>query len=116
MAYYPIFIKLDGKTALVVGGGRVAQRKIETLLEYGASVHIISKKLTDKLKQLVEAGDIRHMGEKFENKHLDRVFLVIAATDDEKLNHDLFTTNFLYSNCWCAAWNTCRNHCDARNG
>jgi precorrin-2 dehydrogenase len=92
MAYYPIFIKLDGKTALVVGGGRVAQRKIETLLEYGASVHIISKKLTDKLKQLVEAGDIRHMGEKFENKHLDRAFLVIAATDDEKLNHEISKT------------------------
>ncbi len=89
MAYYPVFIKLDGKTALVVGGGRVAQRKIETLLEYGASVHIISKELTDKLKQLVESGDIRHMGEKFENKHLDGAFLVIAATDNEKLNHEI---------------------------
>jgi precorrin-2 dehydrogenase/sirohydrochlorin ferrochelatase len=92
MAYYPIFIKLDGKTALVVGGGRVAQRKIETLLEYGASVHIISKELTDKLKQLVESGDIRHMGEKFENKHLDGAFLVIAATDNEKLNHEISET------------------------
>jgi precorrin-2 dehydrogenase/sirohydrochlorin ferrochelatase len=92
MAYYPIFIKLDGKTALVVGGGRVAQRKIETLLEYGASVHIISKELTDKLKQLVESGDIRHMGKKFENKHLDGAFLVIAATDNEKLNHEISET------------------------
>ncbi len=92
MAYYPIFIKLDGKTALVVGGGRVAQRKIETLLEYGASVHIISKGLTDRLKQLVEDGDIRHMGEKFEDKHLDGTFLVIAATDDEKLNHEISET------------------------
>lgn len=92
MAYYPIFIKLDGKTALVVGGGRVAQRKIETLLEYGASVHIISKKLTDKLKQLVESGDIRHMGKKFEDKHLDGAFLVIAATDNEKLNHEISET------------------------
>ncbi|MBW1704738.1 MAG: bifunctional precorrin-2 dehydrogenase/sirohydrochlorin ferrochelatase [Deltaproteobacteria bacterium] len=92
MAYYPIFIKLDGKTALVVGGGRVAQRKIETLLEYGASIHIISKELTDRLKQLVEAGDIRHMGENFENKHLDGAFLVIAATDDEKLNHEISET------------------------
>jgi len=92
MAYYPIFIKLDGKTALVVGGGRVAERKIETLLEYGASIHIISKELTDRLKQLVEAGDIRHMGENFENKHLDGAFLVIAATDDEKLNHEISET------------------------
>ena len=87
MAYYPIFIKLEGKTALVVGGGKVAQRKIETLLEYGASVRVISRELTDKLKQLVESGDIRHVGEKFEDKHLEGIFLVIAATDDEGLNH-----------------------------
>ena len=92
MAYYPIFIKLDGKTALVVGGGKVAQRKIETLLEYGASIHIISTEFTDKLKQLIEAGEIRRMGEKFENKHLDEAFLVIAATDDEKLNHEISET------------------------
>jgi len=92
MAYYPIFIKLDGKTALVVGGGKVAQRKIETLLEYGASIHIISTELTDKLKQLAEFGKIRHIGEKFENEHLDEAFLVIAATDDEKLNHEISET------------------------
>ncbi len=76
----------------MVGGGRVAQRKIETLLEYGASIHIISKELTHRLKELVESGDIRYMGEKFENKHLDGVFLVIAATDDEKMNHEISET------------------------
>jgi len=89
MAYYPVFIKLDGETALVVGGGRVAQRKIETLLEYGASVRIVSKELTGKLKQFIESGDIRHVGEKFESRHLDGAFMVIAATDDKKLNREI---------------------------
>jgi precorrin-2 dehydrogenase/sirohydrochlorin ferrochelatase len=89
MAYYPIFIKLDGKTALVVGGGKVAQRKIETLLEYGASICMISKNLTGKLRRLVEMGKIDYLGDKFEDKHLDGAFVVIAATDDEKLNHEI---------------------------
>ena len=46
MSYYPIFIDLQGKKAIVVGGGTVAQRKIETLLEYGAVVHVIARQLT----------------------------------------------------------------------
>ncbi len=52
MSYYPVFLQLEDKIALVVGGGKVAQRKVETLLRYGASIHIVSKVLTDKLKQL----------------------------------------------------------------
>ncbi|MBK5100208.1 MAG: hypothetical protein JJE15_04355, partial [Desulfobacteraceae bacterium] len=56
MSYYPIFLELEGKIALVIGGGRVSERKIETLLSYGASIDIVSKNLTDKLKGLVEVG------------------------------------------------------------
>jgi len=89
MSYYPIFLELEKKTALVVGGGRVAQRKIETMLEYGAVIHIVSKDLTDKLKALVEAGDIYHVGTEFTDAQLDKAFLVIAATDDKRLNHEI---------------------------
>ena len=45
MSYYPIFVQLQGESALVVGGGNVACRKVETLLEYGASVSIVSRML-----------------------------------------------------------------------
>lgn len=87
MSYYPIFLELEGKIALVIGGGRVSERKIETLLSYGASIDIVSKKLTDKLKGLVEVGRIRHLGEEFREAYLDSAFLVVAATDDKQLNH-----------------------------
>ena len=89
MSYYPVFIELEGKTALVFGGGRVAERKIETLLDYGALICIISKVLTDKLKALVEADEVQHIGEDFRDKHLDNAFLVIAATDDRRLNRKI---------------------------
>jgi len=87
MSCYPVILELEGKTVLVVGGGKVAQRKIETLLEYGASICIVSKELTHKLKVLVESGEIHLRGEEFADKHLDGAFLVIAATDDKRLNH-----------------------------
>lgn len=87
MSYYPIFLEMEGKTALVVGGGRVAQRKVETLLNYGASISLVSNGLTDKLKELVEYGRLLFLGEEFMEKHLDGVSLVFAATDDKHLNH-----------------------------
>jgi len=87
MSYYPIFLQLEGMTALVVGGGGVAQRKVETLLEYGASISIVSRKLTDKLKQLVDAKGVRYLGPDMDDAFFDNVSLVIAATDDAQLNH-----------------------------
>ncbi len=89
MSYYPIFLELKEKTVLVVGGGRVAQRKIETMLEYGAIIHIVSRKLTEKLKKLVESGIVNHLGAEFRAEQLKDVFLVIAATNDKKLNHKI---------------------------
>jgi precorrin-2 dehydrogenase/sirohydrochlorin ferrochelatase len=89
MSFYPIFVELEGKTVLVVGGGNVAQRKIETLLHFRASIQIISKELTHKLKKLVEAKKIQHIGAEFRDEHLDSAFLVIAATDDKQLNQKI---------------------------
>ena len=89
MSFYPVCIELEGKTALVVGGGRVAQRKVETLLKFGASIQIVSRKLTNTLKELVESKEIHHIGVEFRDEHLGGAFLVIAATDDERLNRKI---------------------------
>lgn len=86
MTYYPILLDLHGKTALVVGGGKVAQRKIETLLEFGGKIHLVARDLTSELKGYVEEGLVRHLGPEFSEETLDGIFLVIAATDDPGLN------------------------------
>lgn len=86
MGYYPILVNLQGQRAVVIGGGRVAERKIETLLDHGATVHVIARDLTPKLTQYVGAGKIRHLGPDFEESHLNDAFVVVAATDDPTLN------------------------------
>ena len=86
MGYYPVLLQLNDKIALVVGGGNVAQRKVETLLSCGASIHIISKVLTDKLKELIDSNEVRLLGEEMREEFLRDVFIVIAATDDKELN------------------------------
>jgi len=89
MAYFPIFLDLEGKKVIVVGGGSVAQRKIQTLIEYGAKVEVISRDLTPRLKQLIAENRIRQIGRQFEQKHINGAFMVIAATDDAQLNREI---------------------------
>jgi precorrin-2 dehydrogenase/sirohydrochlorin ferrochelatase len=89
MSYYPILLDLRGQTTVVVGGGQVAERKIETLLEHGAEVHVITKELTPTLRDHVEAGKITWIGEKYDERALKGAFLVIAATDNPVLNRQV---------------------------
>lgn len=84
--FYPILVDLQGKRALVVGGGKVAQRKIETLLEHGASVQVVAREFTESLEELRSEGRIEFLGNDFSEDFLDRAFLVFAATDDASLN------------------------------
>jgi precorrin-2 dehydrogenase/sirohydrochlorin ferrochelatase len=85
-SFYPILVDLQGKKALVVGGGKVAQRKIETLLEYGAFVQVIARDLTVELEQLRSGKRIEFLGGEFSEASLEGAFLVIAATNDASLN------------------------------
>jgi len=86
MSYYPILVNLRGQKAVVVGGGKVAERKIQTLLQYAAVVHVVSRDLTGTLQQYVEEGRITYIGDAFQETQLDGAFMVIAATDDPELN------------------------------
>jgi len=86
MGFYPILINLEGQQAVVVGGGRVAERKIQTLLAHGAKVRVVAKALTAALTKHVQTGGIEHLGAEFQEKDLDDAFLVVAATDNPSLN------------------------------
>ncbi len=87
MAYYPVLIQLGGMKVLVVGGGKVSERKVEGLLEAGACVSLVAMECTAHLSYLTDTGKIKMIGMTFEESHLDGISLVIAATNDPALNH-----------------------------
>lgn len=64
----------------------MAQRKIETLFEYGAIIDVAARDLTPALKEFETEGRIRFVGSEFHEDQMDRAFLVIAATDDPEMN------------------------------
>ena len=86
MRYYPIYLDVKDRKCLVVGGGAVGTRKVETLLECGAKVTVVSIDASEKLKKLSNSGLIRLKERAFQTDDLESVFLVVVATDDEDLN------------------------------
>lgn len=86
---YPIYINLAGKKCLVVGGGKVAQRKIETLLEYKARVLVASPVVTDPIDVWAQSNLISWAGRNFEPADLADVFLVFIATGDNQTNKEI---------------------------
>jgi precorrin-2 dehydrogenase / sirohydrochlorin ferrochelatase len=86
MRYYPAYLDVKGRRCLVVGGGRVGTRKVGTLLQCGAEVTVISRQATPELAQMAEQGLIDLQLRDFRSSDLDRIFLVIGATDDQALN------------------------------
>ena len=88
-AYYPIFLKIDGKKCVVVGGGKVALRKVRMLLECGAKVTVISPTMHQDLVPLVLDKAIRLIERDYEPGDLDGAAVVIAATDAEEINRSI---------------------------
>ncbi|MBO0959288.1 siroheme synthase [Neobacillus sp. MM2021_6] len=83
---YPIMIQLEGKKVVVVGGGKVAERKVSGLLVSGARIVMISPKATEKLQELFEAGKIEWLQRPFCDVDLKGAFMVFAATNDSRVN------------------------------
>ena len=86
MNYYPAFLNLQGKKAVVVGGGKVAERKVLTLILAGADVTVISPLLTKRLQKEKEASRIRHIPRTYRKGDLKDSFMVIASTDSPEVN------------------------------
>ncbi len=87
--YYPIFLNIQGKKCVVVGGGEVAERKARALVEQGASVTVISARVSDGLTQLAEQGIIELSLRDYQPGDLENALIAIAATDDPKVNMDV---------------------------
>ena len=86
LRFLPVGLNVRGKRCLVVGGGGVGSRKVLTLARAGADVTVVSPSVGEELAELAAAGRICWLKESFQPAHLQRAFLVVAATDDEALN------------------------------
>ncbi len=90
MSLFPMFVKLEGRSCLVVGAGAVGEGKIRSLLEAGANVCVVSPRATPRVREWSATGAIKWLRRNFEQEDLDAKFLVIAATPLAKVNARVF--------------------------
>ena len=86
MDYLPIFLNIADRRCLVVGGGKVAARKVTLLKRAGAHITVVSPQLCDELRALLEQGFVTHVVREFQDEDLHECVLVIAATDAKAVN------------------------------
>jgi precorrin-2 dehydrogenase/sirohydrochlorin ferrochelatase len=95
-----MFVSLEGRTCLVVGGGAVGERKLRTLLAYGCTVQLITRSLTPWVQSQCDQNRVQLVASDYESAHLIGVDLVFAATSDEVLNRRI-AADARAGNVWC---------------
>lgn len=105
MAYFPMFVDMTERECLIVGGGNVAYRKVIVMLDFGVKVTVVAENICDELRKLTiddiasedktgsytanKENRITFIKRRFERKDCDGMEMVIAATDDSALNHEI---------------------------
>ena len=89
--FFPVSINLNNKNILVIGAGKIALRKVETLMSYNCNIVVITKDiLEEKFLELEKNNKIKILkNQEFEEKFLENIFLVVVATDNEVLNKNI---------------------------
>ena len=90
MAKYPIFLELAGRRAVVIGGGAVAVRKAQVLLDAGARLVVVAEHADDMLTALCTGSDAELIRSKYSRNYLAGAVLVIAATNNRQVNKQVY--------------------------
>lgn len=90
MSYYPIYLDMNGRRCLVIGGGAVAERKIASLLEAGALLTVISPTITDTISRWAKGNSIELLARRYQSSDLAEHEICFVATDDGAVNAQVF--------------------------
>ena len=88
--YYPVYIQLRNQSCVVIGGGKIAEGKVEGLLAVEARVTVISPELSPRLQELSNQKQITYIPRPYQAVDLTGAFMVICATDQAEINHQVW--------------------------
>jgi siroheme synthase-like protein len=87
--YYPIYLDIENRDVVIIGGGNVCARKAETMMKYGARVTIVSPEFTGEIEGWVREGRLATKRKTYDASDLDGATIVIASTDDQNVNEQI---------------------------
>lgn len=84
---YPIMIDLMGKEITVIGGGKIAYRKVNNFLKFGYKVTVVSREFIEDFKKI--ENKIKIIKDEYSEKYIKDSFIVVAATNNKKVNESI---------------------------
>jgi siroheme synthase-like protein len=87
--YYPIYLDIENRNVVIIGGGNVCARKAETMMKYGARVTVMSPEFTEEIEQWAREGCLRIERKTYDPGDLDGANIVIASTDNSAVNEQI---------------------------
>ena len=84
--YYPIFLDIENRNVVIIGGGEVCARKAETMMRYGAKVTIVSPEFTPEIEKWAAGGQLTISRKRYDTADIEDAHIVIASTDDTAVN------------------------------
>ncbi|HML37192.1 MAG TPA: precorrin-6A reductase [Bacillota bacterium] len=88
--WFPLFTNISGRTVVVIGGGKIAQRRVRSLLDFDCSIRVIARETSEEIKGYGAEQKLELRLKGYEPSDLDGADYVLAATDDRQLNHEIY--------------------------
>lgn len=88
--YFPMFVNLENKNIVVVGGGNIATRRVKTLLKFTRNITVIAPQMTIELQELGKTGQIITVFRPVKRTDFKQAYMVIAATSEWKINDEIY--------------------------
>ena len=102
MSYFPAFINIDKKKTLIIGGGNIALKKLEKLLDFTTNIELISLEFSQEILSLIDKHQLSFSKRHYELGDIKDMAIVVIAVDDIKLQRDIYLESQEYK-CLCNA-------------
>ena len=90
MVYFPLFVDLNEKQILVFGGGKIATRRIISLLDFGGTIRVVAPECTNEILELSTQKLLTQEKRCYRQGEIQQPYMVIAATNNPNINHQIY--------------------------
>lgn len=87
--HFPLFLNIENKKAVVIGGGKIALRRINTLLKFDLQLTVVSPRVEEEIINLAHNKKLNLLQKEYQKEDLQGAFLAIAATNQREINHQI---------------------------